>query len=190
MYKTDVTIYCAMCGKAKQKLKTEYDRRTRHGQKDFYCSRSCSSKHVYILGHLKNATDGKEYITRQIILARDESGQFMPYQWVRDRLNSFNPCKAMFSMPSEYIDVMREQWSKETIKPIKSTTEELQPIPDENPPSTTADEIHDASSVETQHSSIDAIIEGQTEIGENNEPSEDDEYNNREYVDFCDCMEW
>jgi hypothetical protein len=202
MYKTDVTIYCAKCGKAKQLLKTEYDRQIRNGRKDFYCSRKCHSRHVYSLGHLKNAPDGKKYMIRKITLMKDENGQYMPHQWVRDRLISFYPDLAKYSMPSADIDMRREEWSKETVKPTKPvpseiqnvqlvpTTEELQPIPDEIIPPTLADESHDAPSDEAQHRSIDEIIEGQMEMGEDNEPSRADDLDYSEYIDPYEAAAW
>ena len=116
MYKTDVTIYCAKCGKAKQKLKTEYDRQIRNGRQDFYCSRSCSSKHVYTLGHLKHsqqtsvpavipvlplnplAADERARNMDQIVASRDKLGKYRPLDWVRTHIVKQHPELAKFPL--------------------------------------------------------------------------------------------
>lgn len=109
MYKTDVPITCATCGRTKQLLKAEYDRQIRNGRQDFYCSQSCSSKHVYTLGHLKHsqqtsvpaiipvlplkplAADERARNIDLIIAARDKHGKYRPLDWVRRHIVKQHP---------------------------------------------------------------------------------------------------
>lgn len=109
MYKTDVTITCSICGKTKQLLKAEYDRHLRNGRHDFYCSRSCSSKHVYTLGHLNHspqtsvpanehvlpltpsAADERARSMDKIVAAQDEYGDYQSLDWIRTQIVKLHP---------------------------------------------------------------------------------------------------
>jgi hypothetical protein len=128
----EITIACALCGNQKSIQLKEHKRQLKQGRQHFFCSKSCAGKFGNIQRWRKKVVSpppvdsiGPDTVTeqmnniKQITLTKDENGQYMPHEWVRERISSFYPGKAKYKMLSDGIDRKREKWSKETITPTE-----------------------------------------------------------------------
>jgi hypothetical protein len=80
MARSTITIKCSECQKDIEKIKSDYNRKIKAGQKDFFCNNTCSG----IFANKKNPAHLEKY--------RDENGAFLNGH-ANNRLDEYSPFK-------------------------------------------------------------------------------------------------
>ena len=108
-----VELTCSSCGEIFQKAKKEFDRQTRNGREEFFCTRSCSGKHSIdqklgdYKGNMNNIPDKYKH-------GYDRSDEYTPFKFLLRRV------KDRYSAKGKEYDIdlpyLKEIWENQNSK--------------------------------------------------------------------------